>query len=91
MDLSVYSLYGDQANTSAIPQSMLNSNADGTTDWGAVLAQGIRGAAQGAIRASVNEKYASGQLVAPYGTTGQAFTGNNLLLIAVVAFFLLKS
>jgi hypothetical protein len=42
---------------------MLNpSAAQGFTDWGAILANGIRGAAQGAIGGMVNNAYASGQL-----------------------------
>jgi hypothetical protein len=42
---------------------MLNPGAaSDSVDWGAVLANGIRGAAQGAIAASVGGAYASGQL-----------------------------
>lgn len=89
-DLSTYSLFGDQGNPSAIPASMMNTNADGSTDWNAVLTAGIRGAAQGAIAASVGEKYASGQLVAPARTVQGAQT-RNLLILAAVAYFALNS
>lgn len=90
IDLTTYSLYGDQANTSAIPASMLNTNADGSTDWNAVLTAGIRGAAQGAIAASVGDKYASGQLVPPANTVRGAQT-RNLLIIAAIAYFVMAN
>jgi hypothetical protein len=91
MDLSNYSLFGDTRNSSAIPANMLSANAEGEIDWGSVLAGGIRGAAQGAIRAQVNEKYADGQLVGPYNPPIQPRSNTTLLLVAVVAFLLLKS
>lgn len=48
----------------ALGADMLNpAAAQSATDWGAILANGIRGAAQGAIAAKVGGAYASGQLV----------------------------
>jgi hypothetical protein len=90
MDLANYSLFGDQQNNSAIPANLLSTNAEGEIDWGAVLAGGIRGAAQGAIRAQVNEKYADGQLVNPY-PQNQSRNNTNLLLIGLVIFLLVKA
>jgi hypothetical protein len=42
--------------------NMMNANAQSDTDWGAVLAGGIVGAAQGAIGGMIGGAYASGQL-----------------------------
>jgi hypothetical protein len=55
-------LYGAyQAPT--LGANMMNANAQSETDWGAVLAGGIVGAAQGAIGQMVGGAYASGQLL----------------------------
>lgn len=91
MDLANYSIFGNAANTSAIPSNMLNTNADGTTNWNAVLADGIRGAAQAAISASVGEKFADGQLVSQAQATARSNQTRNLLIVGVLAYFFLRS
>lgn len=91
MDLANYSIFGNQPNTSAIPSGMLNTNADGSTDWNAVLANGIRGAAQAAISASVGEKFESGQLVAQAQATARNVQTRNLLIVGALAYFFLRS
>lgn len=67
MDLQQMAIYGGApAAYQNLTASMVNPTmANGETDWSAILANGIRGAAQGAIAAKVNEAYASGQLVHP--------------------------
>lgn len=71
--------------------SMVNpERANGDTDWNAILANGIRGAAQGAIMAQVQGAYASGQLMPPPSDYRPTASGlNGLLLIAVAAFFIM--
>lgn len=84
-------IFGSQANTSAIPADLLNVNANGETDWNSVIANGIRGAAQGAISALVGEKFQSGQLRDP--ATVQVTASNKMiqwLLIGGVAYLVLK-
>lgn len=91
MDLANYSIFGNAANTSALPANMLNSNADGSTNWNAVLADGIRGAAQAAISASVGEKFQSGQLVSQAQATARSDQTRNLLVLGVLAYFVMRS
>jgi hypothetical protein len=91
MDLANYSLFGDVQNTSAIPASVMSVNADGDTDWNAVLASGIRGAAQAAIAASVGQKFADGQLVAQAQQKAQSDQMRNLLIMGVIAYLVLHS
>lgn len=96
MELQQNAIYG----TSVAAYNQLGANmvnpmqANGDTDWGAILANGIRGAAQGAIAAQVNGAYASGQLVAPYTPTYNTTSAgglNGLILLAALAFFVLKA
>lgn len=62
---------------------MLNPGAaQSSTDWGAILANGIRGAAQGAIAAQVGGAYASGQLQQQAVAQQQKNSTFILLLIA---------
>lgn len=78
-------LYGPGPNLSAINAQMLNpAYAQGETDWGAVMANGIRGATQGAIAGLVAEKYASGQLVSPNNPQALALPQNNMLMWLLV-------
>lgn len=77
-------LFGPGGNTSAINAAMMNSSA-GEMDWGAVLANGIRGATQGAIAGLVAEKYASGQLVNPANAQSYYAPQNNMLMLLLVA------
>lgn len=65
--LTQVALFGDDAAAyNTLGANMLNPvAANGDTDWGAVLLNGIRGAAQGAIASQVQGAYASGQLQQP--------------------------
>lgn len=91
MDLQQYAIYGDPARAyQTLGANMVNpEKANGETDWGAILANGIRGAAQGAIEAQVRDAYASGQLVSP---TYQPTTGptglNGLLLVGALVWIM---
>lgn len=92
-DYATAAIYGDTPNNSQIPADMLNSGAAGDeTDWGAVLAGGIRGAAQAAISASVGAKFADGQLVTASTATARAKAAQarTWLVIAVVAYLALR-
>ncbi len=86
------SYYGpDVRNTSLIPANIMSATAEGGYDWNAILSNGIRGAAQGAILASVGERFESGQLRAPPVPPGaRPMSMQTLLLIAVVAYVVLK-
>lgn len=66
-DLTKVALFGDDAAAyQTLGANMLNPvAASGETDWGAILMNGIRGAAQGAIASQVQGAYASGQLQSP--------------------------
>lgn len=88
MSLQNDAIYGDAPNRSMMSATMLNSGqAQDSFDWGAVLANGIRGAAQGAMAASVNGAYASGQLVAPnYQNRGQGVSLVPLLVIGGILY-----
>lgn len=57
-------VFGDR-NYSAIPATMMNGGASDEIDWGAVVTNGIKGAAINAINTMVGGAYASGQLQAP--------------------------
>jgi hypothetical protein len=63
-DLTKVALFGDDATAyRTLGANMLNPvAASGETDWGAILMNGIRGAAQGAIASQVQGAYSSGQL-----------------------------
>lgn len=54
-------LYGEY-QAPYLGADMLNGSAQSSTDWGAVLAGGIVGAAQGAMSQMVGGAYSSGQL-----------------------------
>lgn len=92
MDLQQNAIYGTDVRAyNYLGATMANpQTATGETDWGAILANGIRGAAQGAIQARVEEAYASGQLYAPapaYEPRGPGMTG--LLLLAGLAWIVM--
>lgn len=92
MDLQQQALYGSPvAAYNQLGATMANpSRANGDTDWSAILANGIRGAAQGAIAAQVNGAYASGQLIAQPGYQQTSASGlNGLILIAGLAFLVM--
>lgn len=83
-------LFGENDGYSAIPANMLNAGADGAVDWGYVVSQGIKGAAQNAIGAMVNGAYADGQL--QQNRTVQVTADKNtmnLLIIGALVFFVL--
>ena len=94
MDLQQMAIYGDDVRAyQALGAAMANpAQANGDTDWNAILTNGIRGAAQGALQSQINAAYASGQLVNQ--PTYQPTTGptglNGLLLIAALAYFVMK-
>ncbi|RFP36153.1 hypothetical protein [Duganella sp. BJB476] len=88
---SVSALYGDDANTSEIPADMMNQfAASGATDWNAILANGIRGAAQAGIAASVNEKFNDGQLVRPPVANTATNKNTTMLLMVGLAYLVLR-
>ncbi len=95
MDLQQNALYGNPvAAYNTIGAGMVNPvKANGDTDWNAILANGIRGAAQGAIAAQVQGAYASGQLVyhEPTYNTTSANGLNGLILLAGLAFLVMGS
>ena len=70
---------------------MLNPNAEGEQDWNTILTQGIKGAAQGAIQAMVNNAQNSGQLVVGSARVNvHANKSGQLLLLAGLAWLLFK-
>lgn len=71
MSLTNDALYGEY-QAPYMGADMLNGSAQSSTDWGAVLAGGIVGAAQGAIGQMVGGAYASGQLQPPPAVVAQA-------------------
>jgi hypothetical protein len=85
-------LYGTNNNYSAIPANMMNASAADEFDWGAVVTNGIKGAAYNAIGQLVNGAYASGQLQAPvnYQPVQAPMSTTTLLLLGVGAYLLLK-
>jgi hypothetical protein len=92
-DYTTTALFGSQGNQAFMPANMLNPGmAQGETDWGAVLTNGIRGATEGALAGLVAEKYASGQLAYPPGAYAQQGGGNMmpLLVIGAIAYLVLK-
>jgi len=95
MELQQNAIYGNPvAAYNQLGANMVNPmQANGETDWGAILANGIRGAAQGAIGAQVNGAYASGQLVPyqPTYNTSSASGLNGLILLAGLAYFVMSA
>lgn len=93
MDFSIDALFGGGANTSQIPATMLNPGAaGGARDWGAILADGIVGATNGAIGALVKEKFDSGQLVATQTAAAQQQKQlMPLIVIGGIAYLLMKA
>jgi hypothetical protein len=90
-DLQNAAIYGDDYGIRTLGANMVNPTmADGSTDWGAILANGIRGAAQGAIASQVQGAYASGQLVYPQQAGAQGGNLMPLLVIGVVLYMVLK-
>jgi hypothetical protein len=83
-------LYGTDNNYSAIPANMMNASAEDEFDWGAVVTNGIKGAAYNAIGQLVNGAYASGQLqqAVPYQPAQAPMQTTTLLMLAVGAFLL---
>jgi hypothetical protein len=70
---------------------MLNPDAESEQDWNTILTQGVKGAAQGAIQAMVNNAQNSGQLVVGGARVNvQTNKGGQLLIFAAIAYFLLK-
>ncbi len=90
-DYQNVAIFGTGRCRSAISADMLNSaNASDPKDWNAILAYGIRGAAQAAISASVGEKFADGQLVSNAKMTANSDQSKNILLVCILAFFLMS-
>lgn len=71
--------------------TMMNPGAASSdTDWGAILANGIRGAAQGAIGAMTAGAYQSGQLAQATATKQQNNQLLWLLILGGVVYFAAK-
>jgi hypothetical protein len=89
MNIQQDAIYGGPAAMyQTLGANMVNpAQASGETDWNAILANGIRGAAQGAIQAQVNGAYASGQLVNPAAQGRSNMTG--LILLAGLAYLVM--
>ncbi|WP_373987010.1 hypothetical protein [Duganella sp. BuS-21] len=64
--------------------TMFNPNAQGDTDWNAVLTGGIVGAAQGAISQMVGGAYASGQLVNQQQAVAQQQRNQQLTMLLII-------
>jgi hypothetical protein len=91
--LTQTALFGDDSMASGgMGADMLNpGSASGSTDWGAVLMNGIRGAAQGAIASQVQGAYTSGQLVPNAAFSNHAsISPMTLLLLGVVLYVVAK-
>jgi hypothetical protein len=83
--------YGRDNNYSAIPATMMNASASDEIDWGAVVTNGIKGAAVNAIQTMVGGAYASGQLQTPVQQSVAVSASPqtmNLLIIGAVAWFM---
>lgn len=86
-------IYGTQSYNTAIGANMMNPTyATSSTDWGSILTNGIRGAAEGAMAGLVAEKYASGQLQLPTAYQGaqQQKSIMPLLVIGAIVYVLMK-
>jgi hypothetical protein len=89
MNIQQDAIYGNPVQAyQTLGATMVNPmQANGETDWGAILANGIRGAAQGAIAAQVNGAYASGQLMQPTAYQQPRSNGlTGLLLVGAVLY-----
>jgi hypothetical protein len=89
INMTAYSgVFGADNNYSAIPANMMNASATSDIDWGAVVTNGIKGAAFNAINTMVGGAYASGQLQNP-ATVGQPIGSSSqtmqLLVLGAVA------
>lgn len=85
-------VFGADNNYSAIPATMMNRSASSDVDWGAVVTNGIKGAAVNAINTMVNGAYIGGQLQPlpsqQVAMAGPASAGTTqLLLIGAVLWF----
>lgn len=87
-DFQIAALFGDRKTNAEVTATTVNGGqASDEWDWGAILANGIRGAAYGAMQASVRGAYASGQLApapAARGEGGGLFT---LLILGGLVYF----
>jgi hypothetical protein len=93
-DFQNAALFGGGSSYQTMGANMLNpGQATSEVDWGAVLMNGIRGAAQGAIASQVQGAYASGQLAMPTPAAIQQQQRSNmtmLLLLGAVAYFVTR-
>jgi hypothetical protein len=81
MGITQDALFGTNYGPTMGATMMNPSAASGDTDWGAVLLNGIRGAAQGAIASQVQGAYSSGQLQGPMGQP----RGNSMMPLLIIA------
>ncbi len=87
-------VFGANNNYSAIPATMMNGSASSDIDWGAVVTNGIKGAAFNAINTMVGGAYASGQLqspvnIAPTAPSAISPQTMQMLMIGIVAWLVL--
>lgn len=90
MDQQLSAIFGGADNPSLIAPGEWNPSAQDSTDYRAVIADGIRGITNKLIGEAVGEKYASGQL---YSTAYRNRQGSlmPLLMIGGIVYLLVKS
>jgi hypothetical protein len=88
-DFQTQALFGNTDNTSYMPPGSWNPSAQDSTDIGHILAAGIAGTVDKAIRTAVGEKYASGQLTPTAQVTTSKAQANLMPLLIVGALVLL--
>lgn len=94
LDPQIAAIYGGTDNTSRLQPGDWNPSAQDSTDFRAMLADGIRGITNKLIGEAVGEKYASGQLYSPNyrPATNQSGIGLvPLLLVGGLVYLLAKS
>lgn len=89
MDYQNYALFGDYG-TSQIPATSLSPYATSPDDFGRVLATGIVGVTMQAMQNKVNEATNSGQLVFSENGVRVSPSMMQLLVIAGIAYLLLR-
>jgi hypothetical protein len=94
VDPQISAIYGATDNTSRLQPGDWNPSAQDSTDFRAMLADGIRGITNKMIGEAVGDKYASGQLYSPNyrpNTDQGGMSLMPLLLIGGLVYLLAKS